>query len=61
MPIVAWYVLSKESYMNRVMSDVFPTKLTQTYQHAIGAHRSLSIGHSYRSALLGRQACITPH
>lgn len=27
MPIVAWYVGSKESYMNRVMSDVFPTVL----------------------------------
>lgn len=25
MPIVAWYMLSKESYMKRVMSDVFPT------------------------------------
>ena len=24
-PMVAWYVLSKESYMKRVMSDVFPT------------------------------------
>jgi hypothetical protein len=25
MPIVAWYVLSKESYMNRVIKDVLPT------------------------------------
>jgi hypothetical protein len=25
MPIVAWYMLSKESYMNRVMRDVLPT------------------------------------
>lgn len=25
MPIVAWYMLSNESYMNLVMSDVFPT------------------------------------
>lgn len=25
MPIVAWYVVSKESYMKRVMSEVFPT------------------------------------
>jgi len=24
-PIVAWYMLSNESYMNRVISDVFPT------------------------------------
>lgn len=25
MPIVAWYVLSKVSYMKRVISDVLPT------------------------------------
>lgn len=25
MPMVAWYVLSNESYMNRVMRDVLPT------------------------------------
>lgn len=25
MPMVAWYMLSNESYMKRVMSDVFPT------------------------------------
>lgn len=25
MPIVAWYMLSKESYMKRVMSEVLPT------------------------------------
>jgi hypothetical protein len=25
MPIVAWYMLSNESYMNLVMSEVFPT------------------------------------
>jgi hypothetical protein len=25
MPIVAWYVLSKESYMKRVIRDVLPT------------------------------------
>ena len=24
-PMVAWYMLSKESYMNLVISDVFPT------------------------------------
>jgi hypothetical protein len=24
-PMVAWYVLSKESYMNRVIREVFPT------------------------------------
>ena len=26
-PMVAWYMLSKESYMNLVISDVFPTVL----------------------------------
>ena len=26
MPIVAWYILSKESYMKRVIKDVLPTK-----------------------------------
>jgi hypothetical protein len=25
MPIVAWYVLSNESYMNRVIKEVLPT------------------------------------
>lgn len=25
MPMVAWYMLSKESYMNRVMREVLPT------------------------------------
>ena len=25
MPIVAWYILSKESYMKRVIKDVLPT------------------------------------
>ena len=25
MPMVAWYILSNESYMKRVMSDVLPT------------------------------------
>ena len=25
MPMVAWYVLSNESYMKRVIRDVFPT------------------------------------
>lgn len=27
MPMVAWYVLSKESYMKRVIRDVLPTVL----------------------------------
>lgn len=25
MPMVAWYILSNESYMNRVIRDVLPT------------------------------------
>jgi len=28
MPMVAWYVLSNESYMKRVIKDVFPTVAT---------------------------------
>jgi hypothetical protein len=31
MPIVAWYMLSKESYIKRVIRDVFPT--AYPYQH----------------------------
>lgn len=27
MPIVAWYMLSKESYMKRVMREVLPTRV----------------------------------
>ena len=27
MPIVAWYMLSKESYMKRVIREVFPTAI----------------------------------
>lgn len=27
MPIVAWYMLSNESYMKRVIRDVLPTAL----------------------------------
>ena len=34
MPIVAWYVLSKESYMKRVIRDVFPT--IHTCQQCMG-------------------------
>ncbi len=29
MPMVAWYMLSNESYMNRVISDVFPTGIVE--------------------------------
>jgi hypothetical protein len=35
MPMVAWYMLSKESYMNRVIRDVFPT---------VSSHGQLSSG-----------------
>jgi hypothetical protein len=34
MPMVAWYILSKESYMNRVMSEVFPTVIGGVSQNA---------------------------
>lgn len=29
MPIVAWYALSKESYIKRVINEVFPTSGTR--------------------------------
>lgn len=35
MPMVAWYMLSKESYMKRVMREVLPTEEVwdQLYGH----------------------------
>ena len=33
MPIVAWYMLSKESYMKRVMREVLPTVATMRLSH----------------------------
>jgi len=44
MPMVAWYVLSNESYMNRVIRDVFPTASTISPiigTHSCGKHTAL--------------------
>jgi hypothetical protein len=38
MPIVAWYVLSNESYMKRVMSDVLPTVVINQCWCLSGGH-----------------------
>jgi hypothetical protein len=40
MPIVAWYMLSKESYMKRVISDVFPTIHTIRWLPEVGKIRA---------------------
>jgi hypothetical protein len=34
MPMVAWYVLSKESYMKRVIRDVLPTVSPSAWHHS---------------------------
>ena len=39
MPMVAWYMLSKESYMNRVIKEVLPTRVFSSEQ-IDGAHES---------------------
>ena len=52
MPMVAWYMLSKESYMKRVIREVLPTKgvwgqLSGTCSlktFVIGAYRSVHPG-----------------
>jgi hypothetical protein len=50
MPIVAWYILSKESYMNRVIRDVLPTVVIVVSDVGSGQVRNRSS--TYRSALL---------
>jgi hypothetical protein len=54
MPIVAWYILSKESYMNRVIRDVLPTVVIVVSDVGLGRVRNRSS--TYRSALLGTPA-----
>lgn len=54
MPMVAWYMLSKESYMKRVMSDVFPT--AHTVRNFEGHHREAKRD-PYRFVRRGRPAC----
>ena len=53
MPIVAWYMLSKESYINRVIRDVLPTVYSN--QHL----QNSSIDAAYRFARQGRLICLT--
>lgn len=38
MPMVAWYILSNESYMNLVINDVFPTA------HGLVSNRCAALG-----------------
>lgn len=42
MPMVAWYMLSKESYMKRVMRDVLPTLEGVSVWSELLARRPLS-------------------
>ena len=37
MPMVAWYILSKESYMKRVIRDVLPTEIRRALVTALDA------------------------
>ena len=56
MPMVAWYMLSNESYMKRVMSDVLPTGRLLVSKHGPllpGAWH----GTAYRSVPRGRRVC----
>lgn len=53
MPIVAWYMLSNESYMNLVIRDVFPTVARDHEQQHI--HRvmpNFGVQQTYRSVPL---------
>lgn len=40
MPMVAWYMLSNESYMKRVINDVLPTVIESAW--------------NYRASVVGR-------
>ena len=53
MPMVAWYMLSKESYMKRVIREVLPTgiSLVVTVGEIVEDERL------YRSVPLRRPAC----
>ena len=62
MPIVAWYMLSKESYMNRVIRDVFPTAQRNQLQSCLPAKPPPT----YHSALRETPICslishLVPH
>lgn len=56
-PIVAWYMLSNESYMNRVIKDVLPTVKDHVSNFDnVGSDVLLIV--AYRSALLETQVFI---
>jgi hypothetical protein len=56
MPIVAWYMLSKESYMNLVISDVFPTGAHARQFSNVSLRSSTSVeGVWVRTALLAEE------
>lgn len=51
MPMVAWYMLSKESYMKRVMRDVLPTVYTG-YKLGVSYGRRSCTVNAYHSVRL---------
>lgn len=62
MPIVAWYMLSKESYMNRVIKEVLPTvtsiMLVRSCSQTSGQQsEGIVRGTTYHFALPRRPTC----
>lgn len=59
MPIVAWYMLSNESYMKRVMSEVFPTTRWKSWLVSVfpKALYKIVAGRTYHSARQETPAC----
>ncbi len=55
MPMVAWYMLSKESYMKRVIRDVLPTVMMS--ERLVEAWKSGLRCHPYHFARLRRPVC----
>lgn len=56
-PMVAWYMLSNESYMKRVMSDVLPTVVRAgQYGSVKYCAYEKKLRYAYRSARRGRLA-----
>jgi hypothetical protein len=54
-PIVAWYILSKESYMKRVMSDVLPTVNATIAKFSGQLARLAAVPRNYRLTTLFTQ------
>lgn len=57
MPMVAWYMLSKESYMKRVIRDVLPTVMMSERLVWGGGWKSELRCRSYHFARLRRPVC----